>query len=43
MDRVSKGALDKKFSLSHKSALHGSYTLFVQVPGKTSWSKPVHF
>jgi phospholipase C len=38
-----KGKLGSKIKLLHKSALHGRYTLFVEVPGVTSVSRVVHF
>jgi phospholipase C len=38
-----RGRLGTKIKLVHKSALHGAYTLFVDVPGVTSTSKTVRF
>jgi phospholipase C len=36
------GRLGSKIALEHKGALHGRYTLFVEIPGETSVSSVVH-
>jgi hypothetical protein len=36
------GRLGSKIKLEHKGALHGRYTLFVEIPGETSVSSVVH-
>jgi phospholipase C len=36
------GRLGSKIELEHRGALHGRYTLFVEIPGETSVSSVVH-